>query len=82
MKAWILVHSRTNALPQDIFELHQVAAPLRKRGWAVAQEGGALPCQHCGQSVIALRCRPNGHSSLLAIRRRAIEGGELLEWRE
>jgi len=61
-------------LVQGILELHQVAAPLRKRGRTVAQEGGALPDQGGGQCVISLRGRPGGHGSLLRIEGRSTEG--------
>src|ERR1700752_1076396 len=45
-------------LLQGILQLHQVAAPLRKRRRTVAQECGALPDQRGGQGVISLHCRP------------------------
>src|SRR5262249_20804343 len=50
-------------LPDCIFELHQVATPPRERWRTIAQEGGALPDERGGQSIIGLGC-PIGHGSL------------------
>jgi hypothetical protein len=60
-------------LPDCILELHQIATPPRERWRTIAQEGGALPDERGGQSIIGLDCCPISHGSLHVSRTRTLE---------